>query len=113
MNVILFGATGMVGQGALREAILDPQVTRIVSILRRASPPVAAPAGGLDRSRVHEVVHPDMTSFAAIESELTDLDACLYCLGVTSAGLSRRRTPASPTTSPWRRPRRWRGSIRR
>ncbi len=54
MNVILFGTTGMVGQGVLREAILDPEVTRIVSVVRKPSAPASASAGGLDRAKVHE-----------------------------------------------------------
>jgi uncharacterized protein YbjT (DUF2867 family) len=87
MNVIVFGASGMVGQGALREAVLDPEVKRIVSVVRKATPP-ARGTGALDRSKVHEIVHPDMSSFADIEGELGDLDACLFCLGVTSAGMS-------------------------
>jgi uncharacterized protein YbjT (DUF2867 family) len=43
MNVILFGASGMVGQCVLGEAILDPEVKRIVSIVRQATPPDARP----------------------------------------------------------------------
>ena len=35
MKVVLFGATGMIGQAALRECLLDPQVTQVLSILRR------------------------------------------------------------------------------
>jgi uncharacterized protein YbjT (DUF2867 family) len=79
MNVIIFGATGMVGQGAMREAILDPDVKRIVSVGRSAP--------GLANPKVHEVVHKDMWDFRPIEAELQDLDACLFCLGVTSAGM--------------------------
>ena len=80
MNVVIFGATGMVGQGVLREAIQDPDVKRIVSIVRKAT--------GRDQPKVHEVVHGDMWNFAPVESELRDLDACLFCLGRTSAGLT-------------------------
>jgi uncharacterized protein YbjT (DUF2867 family) len=80
MNVVLFGATGMVGQGVLREAVLDPDVKRIVSVVRRPS--------GKSDPKVHEVVHQDMHDLTAIEGELRDLDACLFCLGVSSAGMS-------------------------
>ena len=80
MNVVVFGASGMVGQGALREAIRDPDVARIVSVVRRP--------GGKTDPKVREVVHPDMSSFEAIASELRDLDACLFCLGQSSAGMT-------------------------
>jgi nucleoside-diphosphate-sugar epimerase len=80
MNVVIFGATGMVGQGVLREAIQDPDVKRIVSIVRKPT--------GRDQEKVREVVHGDMWNFVPIESELRDLDACLFCLGRTSAGLT-------------------------
>ncbi len=79
MNVLLFGATGMVGQGALRECLMDPGVTRIVSVGRRAT--------GQERGRLRELVVPDVSDLSGIESELTDLDACLFCLGVSSAGM--------------------------
>jgi uncharacterized protein YbjT (DUF2867 family) len=80
MNIVIFGATGMVGQGVLREAIRDPDVQRIVSVVRRPS--------GRSDPKVHEVVHEDMSSFASIEGELKNLGACLFCLGVSSAGMT-------------------------
>ena len=80
MNVVVFGATGMVGQGAMREAILDPDVGRIVSVGRSAP--------GAKNPKVREVVHKDMWDFEPIADELKDLDACFFCLGVTSAGLN-------------------------
>src|SRR5258706_13317681 len=80
MNVVIFGATGMIGQGALREAIVDPEVERIVSVVRRGT--------GQSHPKVHEVVHDDMWNFGRIEGELRNLGACLFCLGVSSAGMT-------------------------
>jgi uncharacterized protein YbjT (DUF2867 family) len=80
MKVLLFGATGMIGQGVLRECLLDPQVTQVVAILRRAS--------GQIHPKLMEILHQDFLDFSAIEGELSGLDACCFCLGVTSAGLS-------------------------
>jgi len=79
MNVILFGASGMVGQGVLRECLLDPNVERNLLISRKAS---ATP-----NPRLHELVHPDLFRYADIEPQLTGFDACFFCLGVSSAGL--------------------------
>jgi uncharacterized protein YbjT (DUF2867 family) len=80
MNVLLFGATGMVGQGALRECLLDPAVTRVTTVGRRAT--------GEHHEKLREVVVPEVADLSAVESELVGFDACLFCLGVSSAGMS-------------------------
>lgn len=79
MNLVIFGATGMIGQGVLREAIEDPDVQRIVSIVRQAT--------ATRDAKVHEIVHGDMWDFHSIEGDLQGLDACLFCLGISSAGM--------------------------
>lgn len=83
MNVLIFGATGMVGQGVLRECLRDPGVARVLTVGRRAT--------GQTRPKLHELVVPDPADLAAVEAELTGFDACFFCLGVTSAGLSEER----------------------
>jgi uncharacterized protein YbjT (DUF2867 family) len=80
VNVLIFGATGMVGQAALRECLLDPSVTRVVTIGRKAT--------GQIHPKLREIVQADLLDYSAIESELTGFDACLFCLGITSAGMS-------------------------
>jgi uncharacterized protein YbjT (DUF2867 family) len=80
MRIALFGATGMVGQGVLRECLLDPEVERVVSIGRSRS--------GVQHEKLREIVRGDLLDLAPIESELKQLDACFFCLGVSSAGLS-------------------------
>jgi uncharacterized protein YbjT (DUF2867 family) len=79
MKVIIFGASGMVGQGVLRECLLDPDVEAVLSIAR-------SPIGQTD-PKLREILHKDFTSFAAIEGELAGYDACFFCLGVSSAGM--------------------------
>ena len=79
MNVVLFGATGMVGQGVLLECLDDPEVKRVVSIVRRAT--------GVTHAKLTEIVHADFFDYAAIESSLRDADACFFCLGVSSVGM--------------------------
>jgi len=80
MDVILFGASGMVGKGVLRQCLLDARVQRVLSIGRSLS--------GQRDPKLREIVHPDLFDFADIESELTGYDACFFCLGVTSSGKS-------------------------
>ena len=83
MNVLIFGATGMVGQGVLRECLRDPGVERVLTVGRRAT--------GQTHPKLRELVVPDPADLAAVEAQLTDYDACFFCLGVTSAGLSEDR----------------------
>jgi uncharacterized protein YbjT (DUF2867 family) len=83
MNVLLFGATGMVGQGVLRECLRDPGVARVLAIGRRAT--------GQAHEKLRDLVVPDPGDLTSVESQLTGLDACFFCLGVTSAGLSEER----------------------
>jgi uncharacterized protein YbjT (DUF2867 family) len=78
MKVILFGATGMIGQGVLRECLLDLNVEKVLIVGRNAC--------GLRHAKLHEVLHADFFDFSAIESELLGYDACFFCLGVTVAG---------------------------
>ena len=79
MDVVLFGATGMVGQGVLRECLLDPDVGRVVTVGRSAT--------GKTHPKLHEIVHKDLLNLARIEHELTRYDACFFCLGIASAGM--------------------------
>jgi uncharacterized protein YbjT (DUF2867 family) len=82
MNVLLFGATGMVGQGVLRECLLDPDVRSIVTIGRSTT--------GQQHEKLRKIVHKDFSDFSAIESELSGFDACFFCLGVSSAGMTEK-----------------------
>lgn len=79
MRVLIFGATGMVGQGVLRECLRDPDVTVAATIGRTAT--------GLDNRKVKEIVHRDLADYAGMEEELTGFDACFFCLGVSSSGM--------------------------
>jgi uncharacterized protein YbjT (DUF2867 family) len=80
MNVVIFGATGMVGQGVLRECLIDPTVTRVLTVGRSAT--------GASNPRLKEIVHSDLFNLTPIAGELTGLDACFFCLGITSVGMN-------------------------
>ena len=79
MKLILFGATGMVGSGALREALADPDVETVLCVGRRAC--------GVAHPKLRELLLPDLFDFAAAEPQLTGWDACVWALGVSSVGL--------------------------
>jgi uncharacterized protein YbjT (DUF2867 family) len=69
----------MVGQGVLRECLLDPDVHQVLSIVRNPS--------GQHDPKLRELVHADFFDYSAIESQLTGFDACFFALGVSSAGM--------------------------
>jgi uncharacterized protein YbjT (DUF2867 family) len=80
MNVLIFGATGMVGQGVLRECLLDPGVQLVQTIGRTSA--------GVQHAKLREIVHQDSWHYADIEADLSGFDACFFCLGVTSSGMA-------------------------
>jgi uncharacterized protein YbjT (DUF2867 family) len=82
MNVLLFGATGMVGQGVLRECLLDPNVHLVETVGRTAT--------GAQNPKLREIVHQDLMHYPPIESSLTGFDACFFCLGVSSSGMAEK-----------------------
>ncbi len=80
MRVILFGATGMIGQGVLRECLIAPDVDQVLSVARSPT--------GKTHPKLRELTPPDFFDFSAVEHELRGFDACFFCLGITSAGMS-------------------------
>jgi uncharacterized protein YbjT (DUF2867 family) len=80
MKAVLFGATGMIGQAVLRECLLDADVTEVLSVGRRA--------GNTQHAKLREIVHHDMVDLGPIEAQLAGYDACLFCLGSTSVGMT-------------------------
>jgi len=79
MKVLIFGATGMVGQGALRECLLAPDVELTQTVGRTA---ITVP-----HPRLREILHTDLWQYEPIKADLAGFDACFFCLGVASRGL--------------------------
>jgi uncharacterized protein YbjT (DUF2867 family) len=78
VKVILFGATGMVGQAVLSQCLADPGV-HVVVVVGRTSV-------GRSDPKMREILHRDFFDFDALTDEFTGADACLFCLGVSSVG---------------------------
>jgi uncharacterized protein YbjT (DUF2867 family) len=79
VNILLFGATGMVGQGVLRECLLDNRVSSVLAVTR-------APLG-VSHPKLREILHRDFTDFSALADQFAAIDACFFCLGISSAGM--------------------------
>lgn len=69
----------MVGQGVLREALLDPAVTQVITVGRTAT--------GKQHAKLREISHANLYDLTSISDQLTALNACLFCLGVSAAGM--------------------------
>jgi uncharacterized protein YbjT (DUF2867 family) len=80
MKVIIVGATGMVGRGALLEALDDPVVTAVLTLGRKKT--------GEVHPKLREVERDNLFDLSRIAGELRGYDGCIYCLGVTSVGMS-------------------------
>jgi uncharacterized protein YbjT (DUF2867 family) len=83
VKVIVFGATGMVGRGVLRECLAEPSVERVLVVGRTAT-------GAVD-GKLREIVRADLFDLSDIADELTGYDACFFCLGVSSAGMAEEK----------------------
>ena len=79
MKVVIFGATGMVGQGVLRESLLAPDVEQVLAVVRKPT--------GVSHPKLREVALSDFTDLTPIKADLAGSDACFYCLGVSSLGM--------------------------
>ena len=80
ISTIITGATGMVGEGVLLECLADPRVARVLVINRKTS--------GVTHPKLVEIVHGDFHDLSAIQPQLAGYDACFFCLGVSSVGMS-------------------------
>lgn len=80
MRVLIVGATGMLGQGVLRECLADPDVTSVLVAGRTAL--------GQAHPKLTELIITDLSNWSSHEPRLVGIDACFYCLGVSSSGMS-------------------------
>ena len=83
MKVVLFGATGMIGKGVLLEALDHDAVSEVLCIGRRKV--------DVTHDKLRQIEHADFTDFSALAGELSGLDACFWCLGISSAGMDEAR----------------------
>jgi nucleoside-diphosphate-sugar epimerase len=81
IKTVITGATGMVGEGVVLECLNHPDVEQVLVINRKP--------GGISHPKLREIIHADFFNLAPIESELLGLNACFFCLGVSSVGMSK------------------------
>lgn len=79
LRTIVFGATGMVGEGVLRICLDHPDVESVLSISRSSA--------GMAHPKLSELIHKDFFDWSAVEGRLKGYQACFFCLGVSSIGM--------------------------
>ncbi len=80
ISAIITGATGMVGEGVLHECLQHPDVEAVLVINRKP--------GGVQHPKLKEIIHADFFDFSPIKDQLSGYNACFFCLGVSSVGMS-------------------------
>jgi nucleoside-diphosphate-sugar epimerase len=81
IKVIITGATGMVGEGVLLECLDNPAVAEVLVINRKP--------GGRTNPKLREIIHNDFYNLLPIKDQLKGYDACFFCLGISSVGISK------------------------
>jgi uncharacterized protein YbjT (DUF2867 family) len=81
INAIITGATGMVGEGVMHECLQHPLVDSVLVINRKPC--------GVSHPKLKEIIHADFFDLSAIEGNLAGYNACFFCLGVSSVGMSK------------------------
>ncbi|WP_216595873.1 NAD-dependent epimerase/dehydratase family protein [Flammeovirga sp. OC4] len=83
IKAIITGATGMVGKGVLLECLESNDVEKVLIIVREST--------GIKHPKLSEIIHKDFSDFSTIIPQMTDYDACYFCLGISSAGISNEK----------------------
>jgi uncharacterized protein YbjT (DUF2867 family) len=81
IRIIITGATGMVGEGVLLECLKNPVIEKVLSLSRKPC--------GIKHPKLTEIIHKDFLDITSIERDLSGYDACLFCLGISSLGISK------------------------
>jgi uncharacterized protein YbjT (DUF2867 family) len=81
IKTIITGATGMVGEGVLLECLNHPEVEQVLVINRKPA--------GVSHPKLREIIHTDFFNLAAVERQLIGFNACFFCLGVSSVGMTK------------------------
>ena len=80
IKAIIFGATGMVGEGVLLEALNHKNVESVLVIGRRSCK--------VTNHKLKEIIHHNFFDYSALEESLKGYNACFFCLGVSSVGMN-------------------------
>ncbi len=78
INAIIFGTTGMVGEGVLHECLKHPDIESVLVINRSPC--------GVNHEKLREIIYKNFLDLSPIENELAGYNACYFCMGISSFG---------------------------
>ena len=81
LKIIITGTTGMVGEGVMQRCLDNPKVEKVVAISRKPN--------GHQHPKLVELIHQDFTELTGVEDQLSGFDACFFCAGISSVGVSK------------------------
>lgn len=83
LKIIITGTTGMVGEGVMQRCLENPNVEKVLSISRKPN--------GHQHPKLVELIHSDFTDLSPVADQLTGYDACFFCAGISSVGISKEQ----------------------
>lgn len=83
LKIIITGTTGMVGEGVMQRCLGNPSVEKVLAISRKPN--------GHQHPKLVELIHSDFADLSAVEDQLTGFDACYFCAGISSMGISKEQ----------------------
>ncbi len=81
IKVIITGSTGMIGEGVLHRCLTHPQISEVLLLNRRSY--------GLSHPKLKELLLPSFLDLKSVKSQLAGYDACFFCAGISSLGISK------------------------
>jgi hypothetical protein len=83
IDVIIYGASGMIGKGVLLEALDQSEIRSILVIGRKSC--------GIQHIKLKELIVQDFMDYSLVEDQLKGYNACYFCLGISATGLSEEK----------------------
>ena len=86
-TIAIFGASGTAGDGILKAALANPDISKIHVITRRATPRIEE---GVASGKVQMTLHMDYLDYSAVQQQLVDADAVYWAIGISSVGVDEK-----------------------
>jgi len=86
-TIAIFGASGTAGDGILKAALANPDISRIHVITRRVTPRIE---DGVAAGKVQMTLHMDYLDYSAVKQQIADADAVYWAIGISSVGVDEK-----------------------
>ena len=86
-TIAIFGASGTAGDGILKAALADPDISKVHVITRRATPRIEE---GVASGKVQMTLHMDYLDYSAVREQIAEADAVYWAIGTSSVGVDEK-----------------------